>query len=394
MLAGGDEDLELLLEEAYKFVVKQSPISTHNGNGSIGGSFSGGGGGGGGPYMNIPTSVAANAGGGTNRQNLPYPPISFVPNNGPSSATPSGSPSNSSANTQTIRIPTPIPTPTTPTLIHPPLSTSCNTSSTNHMNHYTIKKREKKSMMKALAILYTSCQKDVTIGDVWVNKLVDNTGKKAENPNEKHSSDAKTQHFESDKKDTKKRSTSLDSISSSGGYKDVEIDWKEVFEFLDHIRFVTFGVIHGLIQRLHEYPVAYNVINSDKDNNSDNDDDDNNDNDSSSGESFQLFDEARQSTSHFSPILQAQQAPSLPSLPSLTSLNFTTMKPTPVRSSMRLKDESKEKNDRKLALEVASCMDGQKCDDELSCLFQRPIGFLKDLVINKGKKEVISIYQR
>jgi len=32
--------------------------------------------------------------------------------------------------------------------------------------------------------------------------------------------------------------------------------WQQVLEELDHRRFITFGVIHGLLQRIHNYPLA------------------------------------------------------------------------------------------------------------------------------------------
>ena len=37
------------------------------------------------------------------------------------------------------------------------------------------------------------------------------------------------------------------------------LDWLRIFESFDHRRFVTFGVIFGLISRVHEYPLAYDI---------------------------------------------------------------------------------------------------------------------------------------
>ena len=78
------------------------------------------------------------------------------------------------------------------------------------------------------------------------------------------------------------------------------------------------------------------------------------------------------------------------------SLNFVPSTSTKLsRSSLgRFREEAQSMNERELALEIASHMDGETCDDELSCMFQKPIAQLKDLVKNKAKKEVISIFQQ
>ena len=34
------------------------------------------------------------------------------------------------------------------------------------------------------------------------------------------------------------------------------IDWHEAFEVLDHQQCMTFGVVHGLLQRVHNFPLA------------------------------------------------------------------------------------------------------------------------------------------
>ena len=185
-------------------------------------------------------------------------------------------------------------------------------------------------------------------------------------------------------------------MGGEGLLKEVDIDWKDVFELFDHIRFVTFGVIHGLIQRLHEYPIAYDIVTEEEDDDS---------------TSFSAHDDIiiqvkeddiRQSHSkdnrdfrssnynfRFSPTMQPQHAPSIPTLPSLNYIQHAST----TSSQGRYRDESKAERERKLALKIASHMDGQRCDDELSCMFQRPLSDLKDLVTKKAKKEVISIFQ-
>jgi len=45
-----------------------------------------------------------------------------------------------------------------------------------------------------------------------------------------------------------------------------------------------------------------------------------------------------------------------------------------------------------LSKKIASAMDGSRCDDELSCMFQKSINELRDLVKKYGNNEVISLY--
>jgi hypothetical protein len=229
-------------------------------------------------------------------------------------------------------------TPTTPTFIHPPLSTSYNTTTSQQFNHTTLKTHPR-SMMKALSILYVSCQRNLTIGDVWIRKLVSNT-------------------------DSKDQSSRKNSNS--------RIDWKEVFENFDNIRFVTFGIIHGLIRRLHEYPLALeNLDNDDKVSVShctvgDGESDDG---------SFSLTDHIDK---QYSPSYRHQ----LNTFPPLQ----------PKRPTSKFRRNSRGINEYELAHKVASIMDGQHCDDEISCMFQRPVSDLKDLVRSKAKKQIVSIY--
>ncbi len=251
------------------------------------------------------------------------------------------------------------PTTTTTTFAHhpPPLSTSYHTDSNSGTNMIggellqpqqskqqnldrdkIEKQMYKRSMMKALAVLYVSCQENITFGDIWMKKLrcgPENTQPVSHDdpiPTDDLPSD---KDDESDKKSVKSRSSSMCSFGSSihGGLQqintktDIEIDWKEAFEKFDHIRFVTFGVIHGLIQRLHEYPIAFDRL---KDARKEEEEED-------------------------------------------------TMLTSPADSR---------------AFEIASLMDGKRCDDELSCIFQQPISKLKEVVISKANKEVSSLFQR
>ncbi len=393
MLAG-DEDLDGLLVDAYNFALRQSPsYPTPDGNvsgSSTRGSHSLGGG------SNTPTSVAVGGGGGMSHQNSPHL-SSLGGNNGPLNNSPSGLEHFASPSAYS-----PTNTPSTPTLIHPPLSSSTNTAPLHpsSMN----KKKEPRYMMKALAILYNSCQKNLTVEDMWADKLFGNHRSNKESDDQSSVTNGRNQVLDTEKKRPEYRSSSLGSISSLGRTKVEDIDWKEVFDTFDHRRFVTFGVIHGLIQRLHEYPIAYGVTTDDTDSSADDTDDDGSASFTTNEETFYTNGDVKRRlvgkdsveskttnyTFRFSPTLQAQQAPSIPALP---SINFSHL-PSTTSLSGRNKEEFKEKNDHKLALKIASLMDGERCDDELSCIFQRPFSELKDLVKQKTGKEVLSIFQR
>ena len=330
----GDSDLKGLLEAAYNFVLKQSPL-TNNNSSTVNSTTKG--------HRRV-----SNSGSRSFNNNMPiqmkssgsYRHSPQVPSAGYSNENLSNSPSPSVDSVNT---------PTTPTFIHPPLSTSYNTTTSQQFNHTTLRTHPR-SMMKALSILYVSCQRNLTIGDVWIRKLVSNT--------------------DSNGQSSRKNSNNEDSIDQQD---DSRIDWKEVFENFDHIRFITFGIIHGLIRRLHEFPLALeNLDNDDKDIVShctvgDGESDDG---------SFSLTDHIDK---QYSPSYRHQQN------------KFPPLQPK--RPTSKSRRDLRGISEYELAHKVASIMDGQHCDDEISCMFQRPVSDLKDLVRSKAKKQIVSIYQ-
>jgi hypothetical protein len=122
------------------------------------------------------------------------------------------------------------------------------------------------------------------------------------------------------------------------------IDWNEAFEVLDHRRCMTFGVVHGLLRRVHNFPSAF----------------------------------------------EAKQA-------SINSEATQTNKPTLLTlrergvSFQSTFSNNGQKGSFTLASRIATMMDGSKCDDELVCEFERPLDELFELVEATGKR-VVSIY--
>ena len=161
---------------------------------------------------------------------------------------------------------------------------------------------------------------------------------------------------------------------------------------------VTFGVIHGLIQRVHEYPMAF-------------------------GEGIEPPKDITKSKGRITN-RQGSTASSVPSIgkeiySSDNSIkgetpkrgNFTTnflgqekqsvvsqpgheeeMRQKIEEQKKKLIEEHKRREEIKLAFKAAASMDGTKCDDELYSIYQRPISKLKAIVKLHTKKEIVSVY--
>ena len=105
-----------------------------------------------------------------------------------------------------------------------------------------------------------------------------------------------------------------------------------------------FGVVHGLLVRVHAYPFY----------------------------SGSTFPETRSS--------------SLEPSAALGTSGPTNQKPIDFRKEM------KEEQRFQLAKSVAAAMDGKRCDDEIVCRFEQPIEKLVELVEKFSGKKVIYIY--
>ena len=108
-------------------------------------------------------------------------------------------------------------------------------------------------------------------------------------------------------------------------------DWNYAFKRFDHRRFVSFGLVHGLLVRIHNYPYFPGDF------------------------------------------------------PDRETLWEAT-------GTLDSKHDLKDEKTFQLARKVASCMDGTRCDDELVCLFQKPFAQLSDLVETFGRRKIVSVY--
>ena len=117
----------------------------------------------------------------------------------------------------------------------------------------------------------------------------------------------------------------------------IDINWNEIFKEFDHRRFITFGVVNGLLIRVHSYPFFLGP-----------------------------FPEIRRFTA------------SLVLPPESTRLHVN-------------KNTIEEKNFH-FAKAVANMMDGTRFDDELVCTFERPFNQLVELVEKYSGKKVAHIF--
>ena len=121
-------------------------------------------------------------------------------------------------------------------------------------------------------------------------------------------------------------------------------NWNGIFKEFDHRRFITFGVINGLLTRVHSYPFFAGP-----------------------------FPERRRVSQRES--------------------NSTQIIP-PESTRLHIKRESTEEKNFQLAKSVAGMMDGTRFDDELVCTFEKPYNQLLELVEKYSGKKVSQIFAR
>ena len=121
-------------------------------------------------------------------------------------------------------------------------------------------------------------------------------------------------------------------------------NWNEIFKEFDHRRFITFGVINGLLTRVHSYPFFPGPFPERR--------------------GFSLHDP---SSSHAVP---------------------------PESTRQHIKRELGEDKNFQLSKSIGSMMDGTRFDDELVCTFEKPFNQLVELVEKYSGKKVSHIFAR
>ena len=228
-------------------------------------------------------------------------------------------------------------------------------SSTREVPRPHTSRQQQKRMKLALAQLYCSCNRHMSFADMTV-ALVSEPSSGSLMMRRGSSRASTTGGIELEDiqeslgKDRDVRLSSMESVRSGRrmvspsessyfdrarkGTEQGAMDWKEVLEFFDHRRFAAFGVVHGLLRRVHNFPRAVEGQREAPLN--DNDD-------------------------------QGEQR---------MSSRQTTQKSSSMTKAFR----------------VAKMMDGTKCDDELVSEFEKPLDELLELVESTGRFRVMSTY--
>ena len=173
-------------------------------------------------------------------------------------------------------------------------------------------------IQNAIMEFYASCHRDLPIGEVWIVIL------------------------------TKRHSTPNRATRGS------TIHWKKVFRLMDHRRLITFGVIHGYIRRVHNYPLLAN-------------------------RNISMDDDP--STPKYSNIPLPKSALSHDRI-SRGSSHSTYSHHIKNEQAMR-RTQSKQK--------AAALMDGMHCDDEIVCSVELPFD---EILTMFPKDSVVSVFAR
>ena len=230
--------------------------------------------------------------------------------------------------------------------------------------------READLMKNALSQIYASCNRSHSFGEILVEKM--SIGSVTSN---------------------KKASSSVKSNADSAN-----IEWKNVFDHFDHRRLITFGIIRGVIRRVHQYPLAYEIGDND-DKKRDNGDPIDDESNTVASDAFGFDMNSRRKGSLDISMVAAKAAavaqngfddgsrsngtptypisPLLQGIPVLHQKDYSKKKPTKKKPTVEV---------------IALAMNGMRCDDELSCMFDAPVEKLVEAVEKTGRWNVISIF--
>ena len=297
----------------------------------------------------------------------------------------------------------------------------------------SINLKHRQMLKAALASYYSSFSRDKSLKDMLISKMkecVKNAGD-ASDYSTRDDTDDDDRSIDVDyipnglldkpkkKLSVKQRALSICTVESApetAALGTIDIDFQEAFDFFSPRRMVTFGVIHGLIHRVHEYPMAFGEgIEPPKD----------------------IMNKIHRVVSSKArpPKRQVSTASSVNSIgKDVHSPDSSIRGQTPRRGNQQhmgrtpqrfashsgrhgttpineyeLKEEEKKKKQKfeeqkkfieerkkreeiRLAFRAAASMDGTKCDDELYSMYQVPLSKLKAIVQKHTKKDILSVY--
>ncbi|KAL3766409.1 hypothetical protein ACHAW5_008646 [Stephanodiscus triporus] len=233
-------------------------------------------------------------------------------------------------------------------------------------------------MKKALAQIYSSCNRNETFGEMLLGKIETQM---------KGASDSKT--------------------VNAAGKDNTSIDWKLAFDYFDHRRLVTFGVVGGFLRRVHQFlwrmrlkPTMTRLVtsaNRRKESIATNDGDSvNHEDDSSNNSSERHFTAVAEEAAVAAKKLAMDEmsvTASYPTSPLLQGiLPLALVKRGEMLSNKIVQKEIHLRSKSRLLRRIAQAMDGTRCDDELSCMFELPIENLVEILQTSGRWDVISVF--
>lgn len=235
----------------------------------------------------------------------------------------------------------------------------------------TLKREEQRALKAALAELYCAFNRNLSFGDVWIalasgkgrSQSIDKLNER-DKPSSNNTGNSDNHAHGSEQRESKNgtqrppsytrmTSTEMSVSDESPDNLDPEdmspreyyferlrkksscatIDWGQVFETFDHRRFVSFGLVNGLLHRLHNYPCVLETT---------------------------LNDHRKED-------------------------NWP-----PNEASFRRQDLMEDPE--RLARHVLAMMDGAHCDDDIVSTFEKPITELIELVEEHQGKKILPIY--
>jgi hypothetical protein len=295
----------------------------------------------------------------------------------------------------------------------------------------------------AMAQLFASCQRTISFGELLVSKMQEQVmshqrdsilhmNGSGHRRNESSASEVVCDNA-SNKEPQQSRELENNETSASAPTSllpdeesTTNLDWAMALEWMDHRRLVTFGLIHGLIRRVHRFPVAHDVLGLDEmsgdssDNDSDNssrrcsddalleaimsiDGDSDNQEDCSSHiyERSPSDDAGEKEDDTFSEgMLASLQSAGLHysgfsrSIDSEDSYLRVALEKQDAEDEPEPTPEELAKKEKELALghDIAQRMDGYQCDDELTCRYEMSLQEMVALVEGTGRYEVSYLY--
>jgi hypothetical protein len=111
-------------------------------------------------------------------------------------------------------------------------------------------RREQRRMKAALVELYCSCQRSMPFIDLLLSKL------RSSNKPKVHGRETPSQDDDPLRRPRSHSFGQFDARNKSDVYG---TDWNAAFKNFDHRRFATFGIVHGLLRRVHVYPFVVEI---------------------------------------------------------------------------------------------------------------------------------------